>query len=220
VGGEQGLDALVFGTRVPVELCRLPRAGVAWLGSSWIEPDPGEQPWQRESSAGVVDVSRLAEREGRVLNVDEVAPQSTRRGDCARIYRDLAGARSRVSGLRHVVVEPGQIGCPPHVHTAEEELFVVLAGEGELELWDCPSLGGSPLRLPLRAGSVVSRPAGTHVAHALRAGQRRLTYLAYGQRCSHDIAYYPRSNKVNFRGAGVIGRVVALDYWDGEEQLD
>jgi hypothetical protein len=31
------------------------------------------------------------------------------------------------------------------------------------------------------------------------------------------MCYYPRSEKVFFRGLGVIARVVDLDYWDGED---
>jgi uncharacterized cupin superfamily protein len=217
IGGDEGIDALVFGTRVPVETCRLPRAGVAWLGRTWIELDPGEPPWQREVAAGVPDTSQQAERNGLVLNVAEATAQEASRGDCDRVMRDLAGQRSYVSGLRHMAVAAGKIAFPPHVHTAEEEVFVVLAGEGELELWDCRSPGSTPERLPLRSGSVVCRPAGSGVAHALRGGEGGMTYLAYGERSPLSISYYPRSNKISLRGAGVIGRLMPLDYWDGEE---
>ena len=217
IGGDAGLDALVFGTRVPVETCRLPRAGVAWIGPSWMELDPGEQPWQREATAGVPNTSQPAERGGLVLNVQDVAGQQLDRGDCERVMRDLAGERSRLSGLRHMAVTAGKLAFPPHVHTGEEELFVVLAGGGELELWDCRAPGSAPERAPLRPGSVVCRPAGSAVAHALRGGEDGMTYLAYGERNPLSISYYPRSNKISLRGAGVIGRIVPLDYWDGEE---
>ena len=50
-----------------------------------------------------------------------------------------------------------------------------------------------------------------------RAGDRRLTYLAYGTRDPGDVCYYPRSNKIAFRGVGVIARLEQLDYWDGED---
>ena len=30
-------DVLAFGTRVPVEIGFLPRAGVGWLGETWVE---------------------------------------------------------------------------------------------------------------------------------------------------------------------------------------
>jgi uncharacterized cupin superfamily protein len=71
--------------------------------------------------------------------------------------------------------------------------------------------------IPVRAGSVVGRPAGTGVAHTFRAGERGLTLLAYGTRHPGDICYYPRSNKIAFRGVGVIARLEKLDYWDGED---
>jgi uncharacterized cupin superfamily protein len=68
----------------------------------------------------------------------------------------------------------------------------------------------------VRRGHVVGRPPGTGVAHAFRAGERGLVCLAYGTREPNDICYYPRSNKIYFRGVGVIGRIEKLDYWDGE----
>jgi len=63
---------------------------------------------------------------------------------------------------------------------------------------------------------VISRPAGTRIAHSLRAGPGGMTYLAYGTREPNDIGWYPRSNKVFFRGLGVIGRLELLAYSDGE----
>ena len=36
--------------------------------------------------------------------------------------------------MRHVELEPGALSGPPHRHSAEEEIFVVLDGEGALEL--------------------------------------------------------------------------------------
>jgi uncharacterized cupin superfamily protein len=117
-------------------------------------------------------------------------------------------------------VAPGRLAAPPHCHSAEEELFVVLEGSGTLELSASPrgSLGYAtePSTHPVRAGSTVARPAATRVAHALRGGPEGLTLLAYGTRDPNDIAYYPRSNKVYLRGVGVVARLDQLDYWDGE----
>ena len=47
-------------------------------------------------------------------------------------------------------------------------------------------------------------------------GDGGVTYLAYGTREPNDIAYYPRSNKVYFRGVGLMTRLEQLDYDDGE----
>ena len=43
-----------------------------------------------------------------------------------------------------------------------------------------------------------------------------MTCLVYGTREPNDICYYPRSNKIAWRGVGVLGRIENLDYWDGE----
>jgi uncharacterized cupin superfamily protein len=70
---------------------------------------------------------------------------------------------------------------------------------------------------PVGVGNVVALPPGTGVAHMLRAGERGLTYLADGTREPGDACYYPRSNKIAFRGVNVIARLDRLDYWDGED---
>jgi hypothetical protein len=40
--------------------------------------------------------------------------------------------------------------------------------------------------------------------------------LVYGTRCANDMAWSPRSNKIQWRGLGVIGRIESLAYDDGE----
>ena len=94
-------------------------------------------------------------------------------------------------------------------HSAEEELFVVLEGEGLLLLGEEEHA--------VRRGHVVARPAGTGVAHAFRAGEHGLELLAYGTREPNDICFYPRSNKVFLRGIDLVARLERLDYWDGED---
>ena len=78
-------------------------------------------------------------------------------------------------------------------------------------------VGDDPETHPVRRGSVVARPPGTGVAHTFRAGGDGLTLLAWGTREPNDICWYPRSQKIFWRGVGVIARVETLDYWDGEE---
>jgi uncharacterized cupin superfamily protein len=128
----------------------------------------------------------------------------------SRSVRDAGrAAGSRTTGLRLYEVDPGRLGSPPHCHSAEEELFVVLRGDGELCLGD--------ERHPVRRGHVVARPPGTGVAHAFEAGPDGLAFLAYGTRESGDLIYYPRSGKVYFRGLGIIGRVEHVELWEGED---
>jgi uncharacterized cupin superfamily protein len=106
---------------------------------------------------------------------------------------------------------------PPHVHSSEEEIFVILEGSGTLSVYPSARDGGEVEELPVRAGCTIARPPGTGRAHALRAGDDGLTLLAFGTRDRNDIVYYPRSGKVSLRGVGVIGRLEQLDYWDGED---
>jgi uncharacterized cupin superfamily protein len=208
--GDDGLDVLAFGERRTAELCLLERTGWAWLGDDWVQAGGGQSPWEREAALPEPPFPEPGERPANVVNVDAVDGFSVDRprfGATARMLGRRAG--SLTTGLNHVVVAPGKLNCPEHCHSAEEELFVVLDGEGTLLLGDA--------ELPVKAGSVVSRPAGTRVAHAFRAGEGPLTMLAYGQRDTNDVCFYPRSNKIMWRGIGVIGRIERLDYWDGED---
>jgi uncharacterized cupin superfamily protein len=221
LAGPDGLDLLAFGERhYAVGSAYLPRAGVSWGLGTWARTgDPEDHPWKREAEAGPPEVPDVSPRPRRIVNVDAVEPTSGfLRTTVRSSWRDLArAAGSERTGLRHAVVEPGALMTPPHCHSAEEEIFVVLDGGGELELWPSPRYGGEQVLMPLRAGCSVARPAGTHRAHCLRAGAQGMTVLAYGTRDPNDMAFYPRSGKVNLRGLGVIGRIQQLDYWDGEE---
>ena len=54
----------------------------------------------------------------------------------ARAVRDLGrAAGSEKTGMQLFDVAPGKLVNPPHCHSAEEEIFVVLDGAGSLELW-------------------------------------------------------------------------------------
>jgi uncharacterized cupin superfamily protein len=218
--GPDGIDVLAFGQRhYAMGSAYLPRAGASWGLGSWARAgDPEDHPWKREAEAGPPDVPEISPRPARIVNVDAVEASSFGKTTVRSTWRDLArAAGSERTGLRHVTVEPGALMAPPHCHAAEEEIFVVLEGDGELELWPSPRWGGERETVTLRGGSTVARPAGTHRAHSIRAGEDGLAVLAYGTREANDISYYPRSGKISFRGVGVIGRLEQLDYWDGED---
>ena len=218
LAGEQGMDVLAFGTRRATPVARLPRAGVAWLGSGWVEIGGEPHPWGREVAAGELGVPEAGERPANVVSGDEVEEVVIAYGDTDRKQRALGRAGgSCATGLNHVVVTHNRYSCPPHVHAAEEEIFVVLKGEGNLLLYDCDTRPQAPPILSLvGAGDLVVRPAGSGVAHAFLAHALGLTLLAYGERRSDEMTYYPRSGKVRFRGLGVTGRLELCGYWDGE----
>jgi uncharacterized cupin superfamily protein len=215
---DDGLDVLIFGERAYDEASVLPRAGAGWFGAGWVLlGGEDDHPWTREAAAGPPELGEPAEeRPQTIVNAAAVEAHEHEGATVGRRVRDLARAGgSERTGLRLAEVRPGKLNAAPHCHSAEEEIFVVLDGEGELELY---AEGPEPTeRHVVRTGNVVARPAGTRVAHAFRAGEGGLTLLMYGTRDTNDVCYYPRSNKVYLRGVGVIARLERLDYWDGEE---
>ncbi len=214
--GDDGLDVLAFGERALTEAAHLPRAGVSWLGGSWVEAGTGAHPWEREVAAGEPEVPALGERPGSVVHVDDVDGGSNPEGSWRLLARTAGAERT---GLNWGHLNAGAEGAPPHSHSADEEIFVVLDGEGVLELHPSPQrvrAGVAYEEHPLRAGAVISRRAGTGIAHGFRAGATGITFLAYGTRRPDDVCYYPRSNKIYFRGLGLIARLEDLDYDDGE----
>ena len=213
-GGPDGLDVLAFGEREYLPTGALPRSSLAWSIEGWTDVESEGHPWDREPAFDFPEPE--SERPTTIVALADVEP-GVRGG---RLRRDLGrAAGSRFTGLKHFTLEPGTLSGPPHCHSAEEELFVVLEGEGTLELTPSPAEpdGAQPDEHRVRAGHVIARPPGTAVAHALRAGEPGLALLAWGTRRPNDICWYPRSRKLFWRGVGVIARVDHVDYWDGEE---
>ena len=207
--GPDGLDVLAFGMREYAETCYHPHSGRAWAGPTIVKADgPGDM-FAFDAAAGPLEWAEPGERPATVVASADVAEHQSGEGDCGSAWRHLAAAAGSIrTGLNLGRCRPGMLQWPPHCHSAEEELFVVLQGSGTCILGDEEH--------PLRHGHVVSRPAGTGVAHALRGGPDGLTFLAYGTRDTNDMAYFPRSDKIYWRGLGVIGRVERMAYWDGE----
>jgi uncharacterized cupin superfamily protein len=206
--GPEGLDVLAFGMRAYHAGTLLPRAGMVRLDPAWVDASGDTRnPWEREAAAGEPEVGEISPRPRNIVHFSEATRIDVR----ASIDRDLGrSAGSERTGLCHVEVAAGKQGAPHHCHSAEEEIFVILEGGGTLRLGD--------EQAPIRAGHVLGRPPGTRVSHSFRAGEEGMTYLAYGTREVNDIAYYPDSDKVNFRGIGLITRLERLDYWDGEPE--
>ena len=219
VAGPDGLDVLAFGERAVSEACYLPRAKVAWLGSSWVTAGDTPHPFMQEAAVGELEMPDApSQRPATIASLADVPEHSLERGDCAssrRVLTAVAGAQR--TALRHFSVAAGKLGAPPHCHSGGEELFVVLDGDGVYLEQASGATGWEPEERPVKAGDVVSCRAGAGAAHALRAGPGGLTYLAYGNRDSNDTIWYPRSRKIWFTGLNVIGRVEPLGYWDGEE---
>ncbi|MCK0769788.1 cupin domain-containing protein [Chromohalobacter sp. TMW 2.2308] len=128
-------------------------------------------------------------------------------------------------GARVVEVPPGKRAWPYHAHHANDELFVVLAGQGELRMGED--------RYPVTTGDVVVCPAGGEAsAHQLIASADSpvsLRYLAVSSMREPDILEYPDSDKLGvFTGSAPGGdadkrtltrfmsRGDSVAYWEGE----
>jgi uncharacterized cupin superfamily protein len=145
---------------------------------------------------------------------DEVEGSHREKGPMGATWQrlgDAAGAQG--FGLNRVRIDPGRLSTPPHSHGRSEEIFFVLGGSGLL--WQDGAV------CEVRTGdTIVNLP--DREEHTLRAGPEGLEYVVFGTRHPNgtrepnDICYYPRSNKVYFRGVGLMTRLEHLEYEDGE----
>jgi len=218
IAGPEGLDVLAFGERATSEACYLPRAQVAWLGTSWVKAGESAHPFAQEAAAGDIEMPEPSARPATIVRSAEVEARQCEHGESVFRGADLgAAAGAQRTALRCFVLPADSLGAPPHCHSGCEELFVVLAGSGVYLDQVAGASGWEPVEHPVRRGDVVSVRAGTGVAHAFRSGSEGLTYLAYGNRDGDDVIWYPRSRKIAFFSLGVIGRFERCGYWDGEE---
>ncbi|MEY2514230.1 MAG: hypothetical protein QOJ89_1588, partial [bacterium] len=188
IAGDEELDVLAFGSGSPTGLTQLPRAGVTWVGGRWLPAD-SPHPFVAEPPAPADELPAVAPRPATIVALADVEARPQHHGPVRRTRRDLGrAAGSARSGLQHVTIEPGARSSARHCHSVEEELFVVLDGDGALLLGDDVH--------PVRAGSVVARPPATGLAHTFEAGDDGMTLLAYGTRDASDMCWYPDSSKV------------------------
>ncbi|HUZ82806.1 MAG TPA: cupin domain-containing protein [Gaiellaceae bacterium] len=216
VAGPDGLDYLVFGTRHPTEIGWLPRSRAIRIGWPWVA-GRDDDPWDVEAQLEPLAVGEPAPRPENIVNIDEVELEVW--GDKGTTAPLATRERSDLAGFHWERLNPGKRGAVPHCHSEEEEIFIILEGSATLEL--CPSpvraeRGAEPEEIDLRPGHIVARPPGTGIAHSFLAGPNGVTMLIYGTRHPNDMCWYPRSQKIFWRGLGVIGRIESLEYSDGE----
>jgi uncharacterized cupin superfamily protein len=205
VAGPDGLEVLFFGGGSPTERTWLPRPGFSFAAPHWLAE--AGSPLDAEVAEGPLEAPEPEGRPATIVALDDVAPVRVDQPGFGAHRRNLgSGAGSQRCGLRHTTLDGGALSAPPHWHTLEEEVFVVLEGEGTLTLGEHAE--------PVGPGAVVVRPPETSEAHALRAGSGPLTYLAFSTRVPGDVLYYPRSQKLQI--GNVIFRVEPVGYWDGE----
>ncbi len=135
------------------------------------------------------------------------------------------GGRIGLTGLgaMQVTVQPGKRAFPFHNHLGNDEMFVILEGEGTYRLGEAEHA--------VKAGDVCAAPTGgPDTAHQLiNSGEGVLRYLGISTMNDPDIAEYPDSGKfaaiavapgTDFMSAHLkhIGkREDGRDYWEGED---
>ena len=125
-------------------------------------------------------------------------------------------------GISYSEVEPGKSSCPFHNHHVEDEMFIILEGEGTYRL--------GTESYPIKAGDVLGAPAGGQdTAHQIiNTGTSVLRYYVISTMSLADVCEYPDSGKfgvfsrhtrnpydhATVRHLDRVGN--GLDYWDGE----
>src|SRR4051812_16363973 len=181
VAGDEGIDVLVFGDNLRHEAVRFPRINATWLGGMVSEFLPVHQFQLEAERAGPVEVPEtLDSRPPTIVNLADVDEVEFERGPTkakARFVGRRLGARR--TSLNWGWIAPGSTAARPHCHSGIEELFVVLDGEGVVRLGEDEH--------PVRAGSLVCRPAGTGIPHSFLAGDGGLTVLMYSDIDTNDM---------------------------------
>ena len=160
-----------------------------------------------------------------VMNVDDVEYRDWGAGGR---YQAELGSMSPQMGARKlgynvVRLAPGKCAWPYHLHHANEEMFVVLEGEGTLRL--------NGEEHPLRKGDVICCPTGAEGAHQItNSSDAELKYLAISTMQSPEVAQYPDSDKVGVLCGAMPGqgqpafrqilRNDGVDYWEGESDKE
>ena len=153
-------------------------------------------------------------RQRLVRNVDEVALERQQRAPLydTRCGGVTEGTAATKLGAGFDILEPGKIACPYHYHLAQEEMFVILEGEGTLRV--------AGERVPVRAGDVIVIPPGPEYPHHLiNTGTVPMKYLSISTQEKPEICYYPDSDKLGAFAKDhrmMQRKGDALDYWEGE----
>jgi len=167
-----------------------------------------------------------------VINIDDVAievrppffqprdPAAQRVGSRSGSISTRIGAK--LLGYNITAVPPGKRAFPLHDQHANEEMFFILAGSGELRI--------DKEKYPIHKGDFIANPpGGPEQAHQItNTGKEELRYLAASTMIVPETVEYPDSGKVatysrqiaadgSTRIVRQIGRPESgVDYWDGE----
>jgi uncharacterized cupin superfamily protein len=156
-----------------------------------------------------------------IMNLDEVEFDDIEENGIYTSSRASIGHRIGATKLGYnlTVLPPGKVQCPFHCHHGEEEMFLILEGEGELRFGDA--------RYPIRKHDVIACPTGgPEVAHQIvNTGKTTMRYLALSNIVDVEACEYPDSGKVLVATGPREQRVLrkmfraenTVDYYDREK---
>ncbi len=169
---------------------------------------------------------------GPVINIDDVEIEERPAlfqptGAAAARFGSRSGAvgtriGAKLLGYNITAVAPGKRAFPLHNHHANEEMFFILQGTGEVRI--------GRERHRIRQGDFIANPPGgpEHAHQIINTGTEELRYLAVSTMIVPETVEYPDSGKVaafsrqmaadgSIRVVRQIGRPEAsIDYWEGE----
>jgi len=126
------------------------------------------------------------------INLDEVKFDDIENNGYYASRRALFSASigARKLGYNLVEIPPGKAQCPFHSHREEEEMFLILEGEGELRFGE--------QRFAIRPHDVIACPTGgAEVAHQIiNTGKITMRYLSLSTMSTTEICEYPDSQKI------------------------
>src|ERR1044072_5441313 len=130
--------------------------------------------------------------DGIPIHVDDVPEQTWKAGEIDARRKRLGVAANAVRlGVAIIEIAPGMRSTPPHSHTDEDEVFLVLAGDGVS--WQSP--GSKDVRAyAIGVDDVLLHPAQGD-AHTLIAGENGLTVLIVAEGSRTRLTWLPRAKQ-------------------------
>ncbi len=100
----------------------------------------------------------------------------------------IEGTAARDLGAAYDVMPPGKMGCPYHLYDADEEMFIIVEGEGTLRV--------AGERIAIRAGDIIDIPPGPEFPHhIINTSNAPLKYISISTQKRPEVCEYPDSGK-------------------------
>ena len=118
--------------------------------------------------------------------------------------RLATGTAARKLGASVDILAPGMRSCPYHLHHTQEEMFIVIAGNGTLRV--------AGEALPIKAGDVAFIPPGPEYPHQIiNTSDAPLHYLSISTTETPEVCEYPDSGKYSAWVRGQGGSAINMD---------